>query len=250
MDYRVEDLAAAAGIRVDTVRFYQAQGLLERPRRAGRVAIYEDRHLERLRRIRALSGEGFSLAQIQRLLVKETSRAGDEPLLAALEAERRGERSYSRAALAAEAGIPESLIAAVVAAGLMQPVEIDGDEHFGESDLRMARSALAILQAGLPIDKLLRLAVRHARNVADVCDEAIDLFDEHVRKSGPAAGDPEGITRVYRDMLPQVTRLVALHFQRTLVNQALERVRRGGEDATIEQAIAAAESGRLDVAWR
>jgi hypothetical protein len=51
-------------------------------------------------------------------------------------------------------------------------------------------------------------------------------------------------------MLPQVTRLVALHFQRTLVNQALERVRRGGEDATIEQAIAAAESGRLDVAWR
>jgi DNA-binding transcriptional MerR regulator len=160
MDYRVEELAATAGIRVDTVRFYQAQGLLERPRRVGRVAIYEDRHLERLRRIRALSSEGFSLAQIQRLLVKETSRTRDEPLLAALEAERRGERSYSRAALAAEAGVPESLIAAVVAAGLMQPVEIDGDEHFGESDLRMARSALAILQAGLPIDKLLRLAVR------------------------------------------------------------------------------------------
>ena len=250
MDYRVEDLAAAAGLRVDTVRFYQAQGLLERPRRVGRIAVYEERHLERLRRIRALSGEGFSLAQIRRLLTKEASRTKDEPLLVALEAERRGERSYSRAALAAEAGVPESLIAAVVTAGLMQPVEIDGEEHFGESDLRMARSALAILQAGLPIDKLLRLAVRHARNVADVCDEAIDLFDEHVRKSGPAAGDPEGITRVYRDMLPQVTRLVALHFQRTLVNQALERARRGGEDATIEHAIAAAESGRLDVAWR
>ncbi|MDH3212983.1 MAG: MerR family transcriptional regulator [Myxococcales bacterium] len=250
MEYRVEDLAAAAGIRVDTVRFYQAQGLLDRPRRVGRIAIYETLHLERLHRIRALSSEGFSLAQIRRLLEPEAPRAEDEPLLAALEAESRGEQTYSRAALAAEASVPEPLIVAVVAAGLMQPVEIDGEERYGESDLRMARSALSILEAGMPIDALLALAVRHAGNIREVCDAAIDLFDEHVRKSGPAASDPEAIAHIYRDILPQVTRLVALHFQRTLVNRALERVRRGGEDAALEHAIAATESGRLDVTWR
>lgn len=54
MEYRVEALAAAAGIRVDTVRFYQSRGLLPKPGRRGRLAIYEADHLQRLRRIRTL----------------------------------------------------------------------------------------------------------------------------------------------------------------------------------------------------
>ena len=41
MEYRVEELAASAGVRVDTVRFYQGRGLLPAPRREGRVAFYQ-----------------------------------------------------------------------------------------------------------------------------------------------------------------------------------------------------------------
>ena len=70
MEYRVEELARVAGIRVDTLRFYQARGLLPTPRKQGRVAIYDDAHLERLRRIRDLQTDRFSLAQIQRLLTE------------------------------------------------------------------------------------------------------------------------------------------------------------------------------------
>ena len=54
MDYRVEELATAAGVGVDTLRFYQGRGLLPAPRREGRIAYYGDRLLERLRRIRYL----------------------------------------------------------------------------------------------------------------------------------------------------------------------------------------------------
>ena len=57
MDYRVEELAGAAGLPVDTIRFYQARGLLPSPRRVGRTAIYDETHLERLRRIRSLLSE-------------------------------------------------------------------------------------------------------------------------------------------------------------------------------------------------
>ena len=32
MDYRVEEIAARTGLRVDTIRFYQFRGLLPRPR--------------------------------------------------------------------------------------------------------------------------------------------------------------------------------------------------------------------------
>ena len=82
MEYRVEEIAGAARVRVDTLRFYQARGLLPAPRKRGRVAIYDDEHLERLRRIRQLQREGFSLAQIQRLL-SDSEEASSE-LLAAL----------------------------------------------------------------------------------------------------------------------------------------------------------------------
>ena len=64
MNDRVEEIAARAGVRVDTIRFYQFRGLLPRPRREGRIALYVDGHLERLRNIRRLVDQGFTLAQI------------------------------------------------------------------------------------------------------------------------------------------------------------------------------------------
>lgn len=68
MEYRVEELARLAGVRIDTVRYYQSRGLLPPPRREGRVAWYGDPHLERLRRIRGLREEGLSLDWIGRML--------------------------------------------------------------------------------------------------------------------------------------------------------------------------------------
>jgi hypothetical protein len=116
----------------------------------------------------------------------------------------------------------------------------------------MARAGLAILEAGFPLQSLLEQAVSHAHNVQQVCDAAIELFDQHVRKSGPAAGNPQAITAIFRELLPRVTRIVALHFQRTLVNRALNRLAGRGDDEVLAAALAAAESGRLevDVSWR
>jgi DNA-binding transcriptional MerR regulator len=41
---RVEQLAAAADTSVDTIRYYQARGLLPAPTRKGRVAWYSQDH--------------------------------------------------------------------------------------------------------------------------------------------------------------------------------------------------------------
>ena len=68
MEYRIEQLARTAGVAVDTIRFYQGKGLLDPPRRDGRVTWYADGHLERLRRIRELQQRGFTLIVIQRFL--------------------------------------------------------------------------------------------------------------------------------------------------------------------------------------
>src|SRR5258705_5480827 len=67
MQCGVEERAAVAGVRVDTIRFYQARGLLSPPARRGRIALYGTAHLVRLREIQRLARGGFKLEQIAQL---------------------------------------------------------------------------------------------------------------------------------------------------------------------------------------
>jgi DNA-binding transcriptional MerR regulator len=251
MEHRIEDLASRSGVRIDTIRFYQGRGLLPPPRREGRIALYDDAHLARLRRIRELLADGLSLNLIRRVLEAEAHASQDrEPLLSALVAEQVGRRTLTRAELAAEAGVPEALIGAAQAAGLVQPLRVGDEERFSEADLDMARAGLALLGAGVPLHELIDLAVRHARATQDVAERAIDLFDRHVRRPGDPAAEADSVTARFRDLLPQVTKLVALFFQRTLVTRALERLEGAGEDDALRAALAATESARLDVSWK
>ena len=61
-------LAAAGGVGVETIRFYQRKGLLDVPSRAGGVRRYGSRDIERLRFIRHAQTAGFTLEQIRELL--------------------------------------------------------------------------------------------------------------------------------------------------------------------------------------
>jgi DNA-binding transcriptional MerR regulator len=263
MEFRVGELAEASGVAIDTIRFYQNRGLLPAPARRGRFAIYGAHHLERLRRIRVLLEDGFSLAQIRRLLEAseqeaeaggaERNRLGasagrDAALLEALAARSVGEGTVTRAELAAETGMPEALVASVVEAGLIQPIEIHGEPRFPRSDLDMVRGALEVLGMGLPLDRLLGLAAQHVASIDALAEQAIDLFDDHVRK--PLGEDDESVRRAFERLLPQVTQVVALHFQRTLVARALARLRGRGEEDALEQALEATRSARLEVHWR
>ena len=64
-EFRIDDLARAAGTTVRNVRAYTERGLLMPPvRREGRAAIYDESHLERLVLIDALLQRGFTTAHI------------------------------------------------------------------------------------------------------------------------------------------------------------------------------------------
>ncbi len=72
--YSLEELLAVAGERLGeeitprTVRLYATQGLIDRPGREGRSAIYGRRHLLQLLLIRSLARRGLSLAAIAPLI--------------------------------------------------------------------------------------------------------------------------------------------------------------------------------------
>jgi DNA-binding transcriptional MerR regulator len=57
----MEELAKEAGITVRTLRFYRERGLIQPPRREGRIAWYDEHHLARLRTIAALLERGHTL---------------------------------------------------------------------------------------------------------------------------------------------------------------------------------------------
>src|SRR6476619_8428747 len=62
-------LAKAAGVGVETVRYYQRRGLLpEPPRPPGEVRRYGEAEVRRLRFIRSAQAAGFTLAEIKELI--------------------------------------------------------------------------------------------------------------------------------------------------------------------------------------
>ena len=62
-------LAKAAGVGVETVRYYQRRGLLPEPARPpGEVRRYGEGEVRRLRFIRSAQAAGFALAEIKELL--------------------------------------------------------------------------------------------------------------------------------------------------------------------------------------
>lgn len=66
--YSLDELAALAGVTARTVRYYIAQGLVERPQGEKRGAHYLRRHLEQLLLVRRWSDAGLSLERIRELL--------------------------------------------------------------------------------------------------------------------------------------------------------------------------------------
>lgn len=65
----IGQLAAAAGVKSDTVRYYEKAGLLARPERtAGGYRVYGESALAQLRFIRKAQTLGFKLEEIRKIL--------------------------------------------------------------------------------------------------------------------------------------------------------------------------------------
>lgn len=73
--YTVDELAFATGVPSRTIRFYQFKGVLPRPVRRGRGALYDDQHVARLRLIGQLQARGLSLRAVRHLLREDSDEA-------------------------------------------------------------------------------------------------------------------------------------------------------------------------------
>ena len=227
MRYRVEQVAAACDVSVDTVRYYQSRGLLPPPEREGRVAWYGPGHAERIRDIRSLQRKGLTLAAIKRALDGELGPADAD--LAAAVASARGEvpeeELLTLEEFSSRSGVPASLIQAVEREGIRFGITQDGETRYTSADIDTVRGALRLLEFGLPLGELLALARAANEAMVTLAERAVELFDEHVRKPirDTASSDREAaeqLVQAFDTLLPAVTDLVATHFRRVLLRTA------------------------------
>lgn len=64
----ISEFAATAGVGVETVRFYQRKGLLDKPATGGGIRRYDKAAVRQLRFIRKAQEAGFRLSEIGELL--------------------------------------------------------------------------------------------------------------------------------------------------------------------------------------
>jgi DNA-binding transcriptional MerR regulator len=67
-EYRIEELARLAGTTTRNIRVYRDRGLLHPPLRVGRIALFNDTHLTRLRLITSLLDRGYNISHVREML--------------------------------------------------------------------------------------------------------------------------------------------------------------------------------------
>jgi DNA-binding transcriptional MerR regulator len=239
--WRIDDLAHRAGLTVDTIRFYQREGLLPPAEREGRTKVYGLVHLERLERIRELQERRFSLAAIRALL--DADRPGMiDGIFGSSGA------AYDFEAIVERSGIEPDLATRLRQARLLRDPEEFGRDAYDSADLDVMRALAELHRVGLPADVVVELAYIYVDAVEEMQREVLALFQG---KRGPAwkPGELEAFqnatTASAASLLPIVTRVVAYVHERTLQRLTLEAVER--ETALTERVVDVDESGEIPV---
>jgi DNA-binding transcriptional MerR regulator len=171
-DWRIDELAQRAGVAVDTIRYYQREGLLPSGERSGRTRRFGPEHLERLERIRALQARRFSLAAIHALLERD-----DPGALAGL-LQGSEEATYDREELVETAGVDDTLVRDLTGAGLLRDPEEHGRSAYDADDVNVLRSFADLGKLGIPDEVLVEVARIYAHGLDEIQRRLVEVFTE------------------------------------------------------------------------
>ncbi|MBN3836083.1 MerR family transcriptional regulator [Burkholderia sp. Ac-20344] len=252
-EYTVDELARVSDTTVRNVRAYQDRGLLAPPEKRGRVGIYDDTHVARLKLINHLLARGYTLSNIQDL-IKAIDEGHDLRSILGLENAIGGRwshelpKTYSLAALAQMFG-PQATtqLSRVTELGLLERRGLS----FVAKSPALLEAAAAMTKEGIPPRELLdviSLARPHfdaiARLLVDLVVKRLDRYDAGTLP--PVTDVPELVDAIWR------LRPLAAVFVEGETNRALETAASaylGGRVATIldkklsDEAEAARQSG-------
>ncbi len=223
-DLRIDDLARESGLTVDTIRFYQREGLLPPAERVGRTKVYGAVHRERLEQIRDLQQRRFSLAAIKALL--DADRPGIvDGIFGGSGAD------YSLEEVVERSGVDPVLADRLHESGLLRDPAEFGRSAYDGADLDLLHAVADMGRLGLPHDVIVELAKIYTEGVERMQSQVLDLF---TGKRGPGWKDADelrafqtGAAASAGELLPTVTRMVEYVHQRTLQRLTLGAIETG-----------------------
>ncbi|MFJ4290184.1 MerR family transcriptional regulator [Cupriavidus sp. NPDC089707] len=223
-EFTIDELARAAGTTVRNVRSYQDRGLIDPPQRRGRVGIYTQVHLGRLKLIHHLLARGYTLANITELL-KAIVEGHDLRSILGLETAisspwtNETPRHYSYLALARMFGraISRPALAKAIALGLLEP---DGMGYLARSPRALAAGA-EIAEAGFALEDVLEIIAQGRGHFQAVSDQIVATVVRELDRFGEGKlPPPQDVPRLV-DILWRI-RPLALVMAETEMMRALE----------------------------
>ena len=169
-DWRIDELAQRAGVAVDTIRYYQREGLLPSGERSGRTRRFGPEHLERLERIRALQSRRFSLAAIRALLERDDPGALAGLLVGSEEA------TYDHDELVDAAGVDPTLVRDLTDAGLLRDPSEHGRAAYDADDLNVLRAFADLGRLAIPDRALVEVGRIYAEGLDEIQRRVVAVF--------------------------------------------------------------------------
>ncbi|MFV2175573.1 MerR family transcriptional regulator [Actinomadura sp. LOL_016] len=220
VEYRIDELARTGGSTVRNIRAYQDRGLLPPPRLQGRVGLYDDTHLARLRLIGKLLGRGYTLAIIKELLAAwQTGQDVGEVL--GLEKVLTDPWSDEIPGTVTDAELVEIFGAGLdddeitrfrertIELGLIEPDDGDG---YRVPSPRLLHVGAELVAAGIPLDAVLDIAAQIRDDCEVIAGRFVGLVEEHVfdrlDHAVPGGEEVADVAAVVRRMRPLVKMVV------------------------------------------
>jgi DNA-binding transcriptional MerR regulator len=230
--WRIDDFARVAGTTSRNVRLYQTRGLLPPPELDGRVGLYGQEHLRRVRLILTLLERGYPLANIRELIdAWEANRSlgdvlGFEEALAAFDAE--PARTFTLAQL--QAMFPQD-----TGEGLLRAIELGVLVPAAEDFIAPVPSLLGVgatlVAEGVPLTAVLDASAEIQAATTRLADVFVRLFLDTLWQPFADAGEPaerwpemtEALNRL-RGLWPSAVVATLAHAMQTRVDDAVSTI--------------------------
>ncbi len=209
----LEQLAELSGVPARTIRFYQAEKLLQKPerdRKDARMARYGPHHVERLRLVGELRDRGLKLPAIRTLLQEgdASTRVAD---WLGLDATLRGSFGPDEPRL-----MPRGELAS-----LLESTPPGTQGHLEEAGLLTRQGdawlvpapalldlAVRLVGDGVDIDLVLRAGDILQRHLGKAADELTDLFLSAVRQGYGTGSEPSALVEALRPAAGDAARVI------------------------------------------
>jgi len=218
----LDDLAERAAVSPRTIRYYQSEGILPKPRHDGREARYDDSHLVRLRLIGELQERGLKLDAVRELLALEAKGGRSVVDWLGLEEVLRnpwvedGPRTMTLAEVHEVLGTrPRRLVGSLVDAGVLSRQD---DGRFFTPSQALLDLTLRLVDAGATIEIATRAEGLLRKRLARAADDLVDLFHAETGRAFAGRGTAEEVADALATLRP-----IALDAAGLILAQEIER---------------------------